>query len=101
MYHGNFKATQPNGAPKSAWGICDRCGELWDHDKLRFQWDYGGAELINLGILVCPTCYDVPFLPRKTILLPPDPVPIENPRPPAWSEQEGSTDPVIPNPWPD
>lgn len=100
MYHGNFKAQVNTNSPR-AWAVCDRCAELWNHDKLRFQWDWSGTELINLGILVCPTCYDIPFLPRKTILLPADPIPIQNPRPPAWAQQEGYTDPTIPNPWPD
>lgn len=101
MQYGNFKATIPSGAPKSAWGICDVCGELVDHDTLRFQKQWVGAELISLNYLACPTCYDIPFLPGKVILIPPDPVPIQNPRPPAWAEQSGYTDPTIPNPWPD
>lgn len=101
MYHGNFHATQPSGSPDSAWGVCDLCGQVWDHNRLRFQWDWAGTELINKHLLVCPACYDEPFVPGKTILLPPDPIPIQDPRPPAWTEQEGETDPTIPNPWPD
>lgn len=101
MYHGNFRATVNTSGHEDSFAICDLCGFLWNHSRLSFQWDYGGAELINLGILVCPDCLDIPFLPRKTILLPADPIPIENPRPPSYTQQEGYTDPTIPNPWPD
>ena len=100
MQHGNFKA-QVNPAHLDSFAICDRCGELWNHSNLRWQWNWQGVELVNLQILVCPQCYDVPFLPGKVILIPPDPVPIQNPRPPAWAQQEGVTDPTIPDPWPD
>lgn len=100
MYHGNFRATTPAGAPSSAWGICDVCSELWDHNRLKFQWDYAGEQMINKGYMACPTCYDKPFTPGKVILIPPDPIPIQNPRPPSWAEQSGYTDPVIPDPWP-
>lgn len=100
MNHGSYRATVNPSKPE-AFAICDVCGSLWSHDRLRFQYDWSGTELINKHLLVCPHCYDKPFVPGKTILLPPDPVPIENPRPNAWAEQSGETNPSIPNPWPD
>lgn len=38
-------------------------------------------ELQNLRILVCGICLDVPAAQLKTIILPPDPLPVFNPRP--------------------
>lgn len=39
-------------------------------------------QLQNLRILVCTqTCLDVPQPQLRTIILPPDPVPVSNPRP--------------------
>lgn len=42
-------------------------------------------QLQNLNILVCPDCYDKPQIQLKTIILPPDPLPVRNPRPEPYS----------------
>ena len=63
-----------------AFGICDRCGFLYNHDRLQWQFDYAGAGLINKRILVCNPCLDTPQNQLRSIILPADPVPIENPR---------------------
>lgn len=47
--------------------------------KWQFQWQ--GMQLQNLRILVCTTCLDIPQIQLKTIILPPDPLPVFNPRP--------------------
>lgn len=68
-------------APR-ALAICERCEFTVNHDTLRFQWDWNqGPRLFNLRILVCPSCYDRPQENGRTVVLPPDPVPIANPRP--------------------
>jgi hypothetical protein len=68
-------------APR-ALGVCDRCGFLYNHDELQWQWDWlQGPRLFNLRILVCRTCLDIPQESGRTIVLPPDPVPIADPRP--------------------
>lgn len=59
---------------------CDRCGFFYSHNKLKWQWEYRGTGLVNLNILVCSTCLDIPNPQLKVIVLPPDPVPIKNPR---------------------
>lgn len=41
-------------------------------------------QLQNLRILVCDECLDVPAIQLKTIILPPDPLPVLNPRPEAY-----------------
>ena len=63
-----------------AFGICDRCGFLYNHNRLQWQFDYAGAGLINKRILVCNDCNDVPQAQLRAIVLPADPVPIQNPR---------------------
>jgi hypothetical protein len=76
-------------------GICDRCAAKWMHSDLRWQYDFRGNALANLRILVCPRCEDEPFIFNKPIILPPDPVPIKDPRPGFYRSQEGP--PPAPN----
>ena len=64
----------------SAFAICDRCGFLYNHNRLQWQFDYAGAGLINKRILVCSPCLDTPQNQLRSIVLPADPVPILNPR---------------------
>ena len=64
-----------------ALGRCDRCGAIYNHSRLRWQVQWTGPRLANLRLLVCPTCYDKPQEQLRTVVLPPDPVPIQNPRP--------------------
>lgn len=65
-----------------AHAICDRCGFRYNHDQLKWQMDWRGPRLQNLRILVCSDCYDAPQQSgQRTILIPPDPVPIMNARP--------------------
>lgn len=75
--HGRAKVSARN--PR-AFGICDRCGFLYNHVNLSWQFDWAGASLINKRILVCDTCNDVPQQQLRAIVVPADPVPIQNPR---------------------
>ena len=75
--HGRAAVSSRN--PK-AFAICDRCGFLYNHSKLQWQFDYAGAGLINKRILVCSPCLDTPQNQLRTIVLPQDPTPIQNPR---------------------
>jgi len=63
-----------------AFGVCDRCALWYNHQNLKWQYDWAGASLINKRILVCDTCYDTPQNQLRAIVLPADPVPIINPR---------------------
>lgn len=63
-----------------AYAVCDRCGIWTNHDKLSWQFDWRGASLMNTRILVCETCLDVPQTQLRAIIVPADPVPIQNPR---------------------
>ena len=63
-----------------AHAICDRCGFRYNHVNLRWQYDWRGASLQNIRLLVCNTCYDNPQEQLRAIVVPADPVPIVNPR---------------------
>jgi hypothetical protein len=70
-----------NPASPRAFARCDRCGFIYNHIKLKFQYDYRGPQLQNLRFLVCDTCYDKPQAQLKPIVLTEDPLPILNARP--------------------
>lgn len=93
------RATTDPDSP-SAHGICDRCGFRYLHRDLVWQYSYRGNALTNIRILVCTqTCLDVPFEFNKPIILPPDPLPIKDPRPEFFASDEDSNAPpdvVIP-----
>lgn len=63
-----------------AFGVCDRCGMWYNHDRLSWQFDWRGASLMNTRVLVCNECLDVPQTQLRAIVVPADPTPILNPR---------------------
>lgn len=74
--HGRARVSATN---PQAFAICQRCGFLYNHVSLKWQYEYGGAGLINLRILVCNDCYDTPQAQFKAVIVPADPVPIQFP----------------------
>lgn len=85
--HGRAKVSARN---PQAFGICDRCGFLYNHHQLQWQFDWAGASLINKRILVCDTCNDVPQSQLRAIVLPADPVPVQNPRIQSYADSEAN-----------
>lgn len=83
-FSGRAVADQTN--PK-AFAVCDRCCNWFNRDALRFQYDWRGPRLQNLYIMVCSQCYDKPFQHYRPIIVPPDPVPVRNPRPDLYAPQ--------------
>jgi len=73
-----------NASAPSAWGRCDRCGFIYNHKALRFQFDFRGPQLQNLRFLVCEKCTDKPQPQLKPILTTQDPVPVLNARPDSY-----------------
>lgn len=60
-----------------ALGICQRCWFMYNLDDLQWQYDWQqGPKLFNLRIKVCQTCLDIPQESGRTIVLPPDPIPV-------------------------
>ncbi len=64
-----------------AFAVCDRCGFWYNHKDLKWQFQWMGPQLQNTRLLVCDTCLDVPQEQLRTIILPPDPMPVLNARP--------------------
>lgn len=63
-----------------AHAICDRCGFRYNWVDLRWQYDWRGATMQNIKILVCKPCYDKPQEQLRAIVVPADPTPIVNAR---------------------
>lgn len=64
-----------------ALAVCDRCYFTYNLDQLTWQYQWAGVKLQNLRLLVCHECLDNPQPQLKTIIIPPDPLPVLNPRP--------------------
>lgn len=71
-----------------AFAVCDRCGFTYNHKDLHFQYDWRGAALQNIKLLVCNSCTDVPQQQLRAIVLPADPAPIMNARVPDYVNME-------------
>lgn len=80
MTRSHGRASISARAPR-ALAICDRCNFQFNHDQLDWQYQWAGVKLQNIRLLVCKSCMDKPQEQLRTIILPPDPVPIQNPRP--------------------
>jgi len=75
--HGRAKVSSKN--PR-AFAVCDGCGFLYNRIDLQFQYQWMGPRTQSTNMLVCEDCLDVLQEQLRTIILPPDPVPIEDPR---------------------
>lgn len=62
-------------------GQCDLCAFVFHLDELQYQMEYRGMQLQSTGWLRCPPCMDIPQPQMKPIILPPDPVSVQNARP--------------------
>ena len=74
-----------------AFAVCDRCGFLYNHCDLRWQNDWRGSQLVNIRVLVCYRCLDIPYEGRRPLALPPDPEPVLNARPENYAVDEGGS----------
>ena len=75
--HGRAKVSSKN---PQAFAICDNCGFLYNHNVLLWQREWAGNVLINTKQLVCSRCNDLPNQQLRSIILPADPMPVQNPR---------------------
>lgn len=76
MRPNRFSSTGDKGARAQ----CDRCGFYFHHRDLKKQMEWRGDALVWTGWLVDKKCLDVPDEHKRPIRLPPDPVPIKDPR---------------------
>lgn len=77
-----------NPSSPEAAGVCDRCGFVYSRRALNWQYDWRGASLQNIRILVCNTCMDTPQEQLRAIVVPADPVPIDQPRTQDFAQAE-------------
>jgi hypothetical protein len=75
-------------------GVCDRCGAQYNHVDLSWQYQWVGPRIQNLRLLVCESCNDKPAEQLRTIILPPDPVPIMNPRPEMYVSDDNTMEQI-------
>lgn len=87
-YRPHPKRASVDVGKQSAWSTCDVCGFIVNHNKMRWQVRYAGQALIRTGMLVCVPCWDIPAPFEKTLVLPPDPVPVMNARPENYAIDE-------------
>jgi hypothetical protein len=76
--HGRASFSPRDSRPAA---ICDKCGFMFNLDDLANEVEYAGRRIVKSGFMVCEKCDDElnpQVIPRS---LPPDPVPIRNPRP--------------------
>ena len=85
--HGRFAVVDPTDP--EAFAQCDRCGGWRNRSDLVFQPIWAGQRLYDIQVLVCyDKCYDKPNEQLRTIILPPDPPPVINARPPNFTYEE-------------
>jgi hypothetical protein len=90
--HGRARVDPTN---PQAFAVCDRCRMLYNHIDLRWQYQYAGNNLVNQRLLVCERCLDKPHEFARPVILPPDPVPILQPRPDNYAAAEGAPPPNL------
>lgn len=79
-YYNKTGRAYVNPDKPQAFAVCDYCGMWWNHVKLKWQVEWNATQLYNKRMLVCPDCYDAPHEQFRTVILPPDPPPVINPR---------------------
>lgn len=78
----------------NSFAICDRCGGLWNHARLSFQYQYTGATMTRTSKLVCPKCIDRPNANLRAIKIAQDPTPVFDPRPQIYGDYSGDGRPT-------
>lgn len=73
------KATTSIMNPDS-FAVSDRDGAWRNHSKMVWQYQWQGASLVNTRILVGEDEVDIPNEQLRSLVLPPDPIPTQDPR---------------------
>lgn len=74
--HATVNADWPN-----AFGVCDKCGFVYNLKDLLWQTAWRGPQLQTTKFLVCQSCLDKPNEQLRTVTITADPIPIDFPRP--------------------
>lgn len=83
-WHPSGRARVSARSPQ-ALAICQRCQFTYNLVDLRPVMQWAGVKLQTYDILVCRACWDIPQENLRVIIIPPDPVPVFNPRPERYS----------------
>lgn len=70
------------------WATDDFTGFVTNLNKMRWQMQWAGNQLINQRFLVHPDFLDIPQEQFRTLVLPPDPAPLFNARPEPYAIDE-------------
>ncbi len=88
-FHGRYS---PDPYAAKGRGVCDRCQFVYELDQLQYQYDYRGDTLTNTRFRVCYVCRDKPYEGNRPVKLPPDPLPLIDPRvEPLLAEENAGT----------
>lgn len=80
-FHPTGRARVSATNPRSH-GICQRCGFTYLRQDLVPQFVWAGDKLQDINLYVCKrTCLDIPQQQLRSIIIPPDPVPVYKPFP--------------------
>lgn len=71
-----------------AFAVCDRCGFWHNRVDLQPQFIVSGPSVVNTNMAVCERCMDDLQWNLQTIVVPPDPLPIRDPRPENFAVDE-------------
>lgn len=97
-FHPTGRARVSTSSPRAV-GVCQRCGFWYQRSQLRNQVQWQGMLLQPLNIYVCDTCWDTPAIQLKTIILPPDPLPVYLPFPEPLDTEVPSNITTLSNTW--
>jgi hypothetical protein len=92
------RATTNPYAP-NAFAVCDSCGEWYNRVNLLVQREWYGDTLADTGFRVCSRCLSKPQPQLKPVILPLDPVPINEPRPERLTAQQSLNGPTVGAAW--
>lgn len=62
----------------------------YNHDQLNWDMEIAGVKIINRGYLVCDRCVDEFQENNRAISLPADPLPVLNPKPENYTQDENN-----------
>ena len=82
------RRARTNPRSPRAWATSDRSGFIGNQENLCWQFEWAGTKLVNKHILVYPDELDQPQRQLGTLILPPDPVSIQNARPEQYAIDE-------------
>jgi hypothetical protein len=93
-FHGRYTPDPYAGRGR---GSCDRCSFIYLLEELQYQYDFRGDQLANTRFRVCKTCMDKPYEGYRPVKLPPDPIPLKDPRVEPLQQEENAVGPPINN----